>query len=123
MERIKTGEQAPDFTLKDQNGKDFKLAELKGKKVLLSFHPLAWTGVCATQMQSLETNRDKFKELNTIAIGLSIDSSPSKMGSILPPSIPSGISESSPQISRSVGSTSMCPTVVGIFAPALKTSG
>jgi len=49
---IQKGETAADFVLKDQNGREFKLSESRGKKVLLSFHPLAWTSVCAKQMQS-----------------------------------------------------------------------
>jgi peroxiredoxin len=42
---IEVGSQAPDFTLKDQNGKSVRLSSLKGKRVLLSFRPLAWTPV------------------------------------------------------------------------------
>jgi peroxiredoxin len=42
---IEVGSQAPDFTLKDQDGKSVKLSSLKGKRVLLSFRPLAWTPV------------------------------------------------------------------------------
>ncbi len=75
---IKKGEKAPDFILKDQNGKEVKLSDFKGKIVLLSFHPLAWTSVCAKQMQSLEKNRGKFKKLNTIALGINVDPVPSK---------------------------------------------
>ncbi len=75
---IKKGEKAPNFTLKDQNGKDIQLFDFKGKKVLLSFHPLAWTNVCAKQMQSLENNREKFKKFNTVALGISVDPVPSK---------------------------------------------
>jgi len=75
---IKVGEKAPDFTLKDQHNKELRLSELKGKKVLLSFHPLAWTKVCARQMQSLEKNRKVFDRLNTVALGLSVDTVPSK---------------------------------------------
>ena len=75
---IEVGEIAPDFTLKDQNENEVKLSELKGKRVLLSFHPLAWTPICAKQMQSLDENSNKFEELNTIALGLSVDSVPSK---------------------------------------------
>jgi len=41
----KIGVKAPDFTLKDQNGNTVKFSSLKGKKVLLSFRPLAWTPV------------------------------------------------------------------------------
>ena len=72
------GEIAPDFVLKDQNGKDFTLSELKGRRVLLSFHPLAWTEICALQMQSLEENKGVFESLNTVPVGLSIDPVPSK---------------------------------------------
>jgi peroxiredoxin len=78
VERAKVGDVAKDFVLKDQNEKEFKLSEQKGKRVLLSFHPMAWTGVCAKQMQSLEANKETFDSLNTVAVGLSVDSAPSK---------------------------------------------
>jgi peroxiredoxin len=77
-ERAKVGDLAIDFVLKDQNDKEFKLSEHKGKRVLLSFHPMAWTDVCAKQMQSLEANKETFDSLNTVAVGLSVDSAPSK---------------------------------------------
>ncbi|HOW56401.1 MAG TPA: redoxin domain-containing protein [Smithellaceae bacterium] len=72
------GRKIRDFSLQNQNGKIFRLAGLKGKKVLLSFHPLAWTPVCARQMQSLEKNFLIFEKLNTFAVGISVDSVPSK---------------------------------------------
>ena len=72
------GETAPEFMLRDQNGTDFKMSELKGRRVLLSFHPLAWTEICAKQMQSLEENRGVLESLNTIPVGLSVDTVPSK---------------------------------------------
>jgi peroxiredoxin len=75
---ISVGMDAPDFTLKDHNNNEMHLAELRDKKVLLSFHPLAWTKICADQMKSLEANQEHFKELNTVALGISIDSVPTK---------------------------------------------
>ena len=75
---IKAGDAAASFTLVDQNGKEFSLSDFKGKRILLSFHPLAWTSVCAQQMKSLEDNWETFEEFNTVAVGVSIDSSPSK---------------------------------------------
>jgi peroxiredoxin len=39
------GEKVTNFTLKDQHGQDFTLSDFTGKKVLLSFHALAWTGL------------------------------------------------------------------------------
>ena len=75
---IEAGSQAPDFTLKDQDGKELCLSDLNGKRVLLSFHPLAWTGICRAQMLSLEQNHGRFDKLNTVALGISVDSVPSK---------------------------------------------
>ncbi len=62
----------------DQNGKKFKLSTFKGKRVLLSFHPLAWTSVCAKQMKSLEKSKGVFDTLNAVAVGISVDTQPSK---------------------------------------------
>ena len=79
MERcFKAGEKAPDFSLYDHNEKIFKLSDFIGKRVLLSFHPLAWTGICSKQMKSLEENFKTFEELNTVAVGINIDTIPSK---------------------------------------------
>jgi peroxiredoxin len=72
------GSKAPDFTLKDHNSKAVTLSELKGKKVVLSFHPLAWTNVCKLQMQDLEKNKAQFDRLGAVALGISVDSVPSK---------------------------------------------
>jgi len=70
---IKIGEKIQDFILKDQENKEFDIKELKGKRVLLSFHPLAFTPVCAIQMKSLEENLEKFSALKTVPLGFSID--------------------------------------------------
>jgi peroxiredoxin len=76
--RAKIGELFIDFGLEDQNEKVFTLSKLRGKKVLLSFHPLAWTSVCSEQMKSLEKNKEAFDALNTVAVGVSCDPVPSK---------------------------------------------
>ena len=78
MKKIDVGDMAPDFTLKDNRVQDVSLAEYRGKKVLLSWHPLAWTAVCAQQMKSLEDNLAEFEKYNTVPLGMSIDSYPSK---------------------------------------------
>ncbi len=75
---IKIGDKIPDFVLKDQDKNEVKLSDFKGKKVLLSFHPLAWTAVCANQMKALEDNMETFNQLNTVPLGLSIDQLNSK---------------------------------------------
>ena len=73
---IEIGDKAADFALKDQNGKMVRLSAFKGKKVPLSFRPLAWTAVCHDQMRSLEENHLHLDELNTVALGIGVDSVP-----------------------------------------------
>jgi len=75
---LKVGDTVLDFKLKDQEGKEIQLSDLKGKRILLSFHPLAWTSICAKQMQSLEENYKVFNDLNTVPLGISVDPVPSK---------------------------------------------
>ena len=78
MSTIKINSIAKDFNLDDQDGKEIVLSSLKEKNVLLSFHPLAWTKVCAEQMKDLEKNLTRFQELNTVGLGMSVDTVPSK---------------------------------------------
>ncbi len=75
---IKINTQAPDFTLEDNKGGKVSLKDFAGRKVLLSWHPLAWTSVCTDQMRALEANLDRLTALNTVALGLSVDPAASK---------------------------------------------
>lgn len=75
---IQVGEKAPDFKLEDQSGNEVSLKDFAGKKVLLSWHPLAFTSICALQMNSLEDNAKRFQEANTVVLGMSVDAQPSK---------------------------------------------
>lgn len=75
---VKKGKTVRKLELKDQDGQDFRLADFRGQRVLLSFHPLAWTSVCAQQMLSLEKSKKAFDKRNTVAVGLSVDSVPCK---------------------------------------------
>ena len=78
MNPIAVGTDAPDFTVKDNKNQNISLSAYKGKKVLLSWHPLAWTPVCTDQMRALETNLQNFQNLNTVPLGFSVDSQPCK---------------------------------------------
>lgn len=78
MAIVQVGQKAPDFTLVNQREEEVKLSNLRGKQVVLSWHPLAFTSVCTDQMRDLERNFEKFSEKNAVAIGLSIDHVPVK---------------------------------------------
>lgn len=71
---VEIGHNVGDFELKDHKDQLFRSRDFKGKKILLSFHPLAWTPVCRDQMLSLEKNIERFESANAIAVGVSIDS-------------------------------------------------
>jgi peroxiredoxin len=75
---IKVGELIPEFMLNNQDNKIIKLSGIINKKILLSFHPLAWTKVCSEQMKLIEKNINNFNVNNIIPFGISIDTVPSK---------------------------------------------
>lgn len=75
---LSEGDTVMDFVLRDQHNVEFSLSELMGRKVLLSFHPLAFTPVCTRQMQSLEDAYYRFESMNTTPVGISVDAWPSK---------------------------------------------
>src|SRR5262245_18151547 len=76
---LTVGSTAPDFTLENQTRALITLSSFRGQKnVVLAFHPLAFTPVCSAQMRSYEQAKDRFVELDTIVLGISMDYGPSK---------------------------------------------
>ncbi len=75
---IGKGKNPNGFTLPAQEGNDVNISDFDDKYKLLSFHPLAWTSVCAKQMKALEEHYDELEDLNTVPFGISIDPVPSK---------------------------------------------
>ena len=72
---IKVGDTAPDFNLKDQDQKDVKLSDYKGKKnVVLCFYPLDWSPVCQGENKCLTDDFPKFQSANAELFGVSCDS-------------------------------------------------
>ncbi len=75
---IAVGKAAPAFNATDQFGDALSIAAFSGKKILLSFHPLAWTGICTQQMQALDRLYDEFTARGVVPIGVSVDAAPCK---------------------------------------------
>jgi len=78
VKAIEPGTPLPPIVLPDQKKAPIDLSSLKGTKLLLSFHPLAWTAVCQRQMEALEMNVEALAKMNAKAFGISVDPVPSK---------------------------------------------
>ena len=64
---------APDFTLKDQDGNDFKLSSLHGHWVLLFFYRGYWCPYCMTEMSDFADHSDELAKLGVRLIPISVD--------------------------------------------------
>lgn len=71
---LQIGDEAPDFTLFSSDLKEVKLSDFAGKKVIIHFFPMAFTGVCTTQLCTLRDNFSFYEGLNAQVLGISVDS-------------------------------------------------
>lgn len=75
---VLVGKQAPDFTATAVFGnneiKNLKLSDFKGKPVVLFFYPLDFTFVCPSELIAFDHRLDEFKQRGVEVIGVSIDS-------------------------------------------------
>ena len=72
---VQVGQAAPDFTLKNTDMQDVALSAFHGQKnVVLLFVPLAFTGVCTTELCSVRDNLANYANLNAEIFGISVDS-------------------------------------------------
>jgi peroxiredoxin len=70
---ISAGEPAPDFTLRDQDGKKVSLADYHGSKVLLVFYPQDFSPVCSDQLSVYQEVKPQIAEKGVEMVGISID--------------------------------------------------
>ncbi len=74
------GEKAPNFVLKDLDGKDWNLSEQLGKIVVLLFYPGDNTPVCTAQLCSVRDNWSDYQATGAEVVGISTDSVSSHKG-------------------------------------------
>jgi peroxiredoxin Q/BCP len=70
---IEQGQQAPDFTLPDQDGKPVSLSDYKGQTLVLYFYPKADTPGCTTQACGLRDSITDFNDVGAAVLGVSPD--------------------------------------------------
>lgn len=75
--RIGVGDEAPDFTLLDQDSKEISLTDFRGKNVVLYFYPKDDTGFCKKQACAFRDSYEDFVDEGAVVIGVSGDDIPS----------------------------------------------
>ena len=71
---IQIGQQAPDFTLFSSDLKQVSLADFTGKKVIIHFFPMAFTGTCTTQLCTTRDNFGFYEKSGAQVLAISVDS-------------------------------------------------
>ncbi len=70
---LEPGDQAPDFTLPDQDGSPVELSELHGRPVVVYFYPKADTPGCTTQACGVRDHRADYAKVGAVVLGISPD--------------------------------------------------
>lgn len=107
---MKIGENAPDFTLKDGNGNNWKLSEQRGKTVVLLFYPGDNTPVCTKQLCSVRDNWADYAATGAEVVGISTDSPESHKDFVKKHNLPlTLLSDETGEISKKYDATSWIP--------------
>lgn len=69
---VTVGQEAPDFTLVNQDGEKVTLSGLRGRKVVLVFYPFAFSSLCTDELCSLRDRKGDFDD-DTVLLGISVD--------------------------------------------------
>lgn len=71
---LKKGDQAPNFTLTSDEKTTVSLSDFKGENVVVLFFPLAFTGVCTTELCTMRDDISTYKNLDATVLAISVDS-------------------------------------------------
>jgi len=71
---IQVGDKAPDFKLFSSELAAVSLSDFKGKKLVVHFFPMAFTGTCTTQLCTMRDDFGYYEGMNAALLGISVDS-------------------------------------------------
>lgn len=72
--KLEAGQKAPDFSAKNQDGKEITKEDFSGKLIVLYFYPKDMTKGCTIEAHEFSEYLEEFKKLNAVIIGISPDS-------------------------------------------------
>jgi peroxiredoxin len=71
---LQVGDKAPDFKLFSSELKEVGLQDYKGKKLVIQFFPMAFTGTCTEQLCTMRDSFGYYAGMNAEVVGISVDS-------------------------------------------------
>ncbi|TDQ08708.1 redoxin domain-containing protein [Pedobacter metabolipauper] len=71
---LQVGDKAPDFKLFSSELKEVSLSDYAGKKLVIQFFPMAFTGVCTAQLCTMRDSFGYYEGMNADVVGISVDS-------------------------------------------------
>jgi len=71
--RLAPGDQAPDFTLLDADGREVSLSDLRGQRVIIYFYPAAMTPGCTKEACDFRDSRQVLADSGLAVLGISPD--------------------------------------------------
>jgi len=72
VQAVSIGQKAPDFTLKNMQGKNLNLTEQRGNIILVNFWA-SWCGPCRKEMPVLQKLQDKYQDLGVNVWGINVE--------------------------------------------------
>ncbi|MDQ2960499.1 MAG: peroxiredoxin [Candidatus Dormibacteraeota bacterium] len=71
---VEVGDEAPDFTLVDQDGAKVQLSALRGRNVVLIFYPLDFSPTCTRELKEIARTQERYDAAGAEVFGISVDS-------------------------------------------------
>ena len=71
---VKVGDKAPSFKLHASDKSEVSLEDYKGKHVVLLFFPMAFTGVCTTELCTMRDDIANYNDMDAQILAVSVDS-------------------------------------------------
>lgn len=71
---VKVGDKAPAFALNNTSNEKVALGDYEGKNLIVLFFPLAFTGVCTTELCTMRDDMAEYQKLNADVVAISVDS-------------------------------------------------
>ena len=71
---VEVGSEAPDFTLRNENGEEVTLSSLRGRNVVLIFFPAAFSGICTKELHTTTDLAAQYDAASADVYGISVDS-------------------------------------------------